>query len=217
MFYIDFVSFMLFFFRCMLKRPELINDCFSRLTSLVELKASTIKNYYQSACIFIEFLMAHTKCVDRVKYHQRLQTVLSTIKITSKANQRQISKDQNQKVFNETLCKQYNDYGFRKILYGSMCSQQKNRIKQTVEQSMELNDKERIFLLRYCVAIIVIKYCQRPSVATEFRLEEYERQHENSFIMVRNHKTGQTKPAYFPFTKEDKIWFSYYANFVRNY
>lgn len=176
-----------------------------------------IKNYQQAIMNFIEVITAHVdpKEYKINKFHDKISTLKATFNISKHGIRRSILDEKRAATFEASIKPKEIDFGFIKIFDDQYFKDSKAKVEQLLQKGKDISEDCGVAIMRICVSLIVIKNGQRPSVAASLALDEYEKQKEQSFIFVQEHKTKSSRPAFFPFNEEEKYWFNIYYEHVR--
>ncbi|KAK7172411.1 hypothetical protein R3I93_004670 [Phoxinus phoxinus] len=82
----------------------------------------------------------------------------------------------------------------------------------------ELEKNDRLLVLYYLEAVVILKLLQRPGVVTIMTVEEWQgrtQTEDGCSVAVKEHKTAASQVAEVPLTADQELWFSLYFRHIR--
>lgn len=199
----------------MLCYPNRINHWF-RAFSTAKYKPASLSNSMKAVEKFLIYLESYPDPPpDIPDFYDCIRRCRSGLTISKKGIFRSITNEVRSNSYNQAASDAPIDTGFCKILSGRRCTILKEKIKLKLLYGEPLTLNEQVFIMRICICIIVIKYCQRPSVAHGLSIKEYDDNRMKKAMFVKEHKTKTSRPAFFPFDDDDRFWFDAFKNSVR--
>lgn len=111
------------------------------------------------------------------------------------------------------------DDGFKHIFecesYAQLEESISNEIATSIENNKQLNPESERLLYNILISRIIGRKFQRPCVAENLTLSEYDQSIQDEQIIIAKHKTQRMSPASIIFNEQERFMLKYYRDFVR--
>lgn len=195
--------------------PESVNFWTSELREKGGVGSSVVSNSYKAIMILLKYLKSYYKPSNRQEFREKCTHLCDVIEVPKTGAYKHYNEELRRLKYQKALFEQDADMEFVKIFKGNVVETIKDSIIVKDAAGVKFSEDEMRFITRICITTISAKYSQRPGVAKGLKVEEYNAQMGNDYILVYEHKTGHLRTAYFPFTDADRFWFNLYYTKVR--
>nr|XP_055062909.1 uncharacterized protein LOC129445950 [Misgurnus anguillicaudatus]XP_055062910.1 uncharacterized protein LOC129445950 [Misgurnus anguillicaudatus] len=199
---------------------EKVREYFNILT-VTKLAKQTVLNYWKSLKRFMRYTLTSTNLQkEDPSLFSDCKRFMDPLEGICTGMSKKINKELNQK--------RYNGYGKEKQLTDCVAILDVARAdflevieklqgrKAVSADRLEKND--RLLVLYYLEAIVILRHLQRPGVLTNMTVEEWQRRRplqNGCSVAVKEHKTAASQVAEIPLTAEHEHWFSIYFKHIR--
>ncbi|XP_051741329.1 uncharacterized protein LOC127507922 [Ctenopharyngodon idella] len=202
------------------REVEKVREYFNTLTQ-TKLSKQTVLNYWKSLKRFMRYIVTSTSIrVKDPSLYNDCKSFTDPLDGIRAGMSKKVNKEQTQKRFR--------GYGKEKFpadcitildaAYTDFLAVMGKLQGPGAISGEELSKNERLLVLYYLEAIIMLKLLQRPGVVTNMTVEEWKgrtRHPNGASVAVKEHKTAASQIAEVPLTDDQEHWFGLYFDEIR--